>query len=96
MIGKAFHALRVLLDSFSDPGIVNDPPYVAGRSRHVDVGYAQMSERIDDRVYDGSRCPDRAKLAAAFHTEGIVCARRAQRFGMHHRDIVSARHAIIH
>jgi hypothetical protein len=42
MIGKVFHALRVLLGSFSDPGFVNDPPYVAGRSRHVDVGYAQM------------------------------------------------------
>src|SRR6516165_5352087 len=96
MIAKAFHALRVLLGSFSDPGIVNDPPYVAGRSRHVDVGYAQMSERIDDRVDDGSRCPDRAKLAAAFHTKRIMCARRAERFGMHHRDIVSARHTIIH
>src|SRR6516165_1201598 len=66
-------ALRVLLGSFSDSGIINDPPYVAGRSRHVDVGYAQMSERIDDRVDDGSRCADRAKLTAAFHTERIVC-----------------------
>src|SRR6516162_6200510 len=55
-----------------------------------------MCECVDDRVDDGSWCPDRAKLTAPFCAEGIVCARRAQRLGMQHWDIVSARHAIIH
>src|SRR5262245_3700806 len=55
-----------------------------------------MRERVNDRVDDGSRRTDRAEFAAAFHPKRLVGARRAQCLDVHRRNVVGARHTIIH
>ena len=75
--------------------IVYNLPDSTGRGWHVDVGHAQICERVDDGVDDRSWCPDGSELTAPFYTERIVCALGTQCLSVHHGDVISAWHAVI-
>ena len=54
------------------------------------------AERIGDRVHQRGGRADRAGLAAALHAERVVRARRLARVDLERRQVVGARHAVVH
>ena len=66
---------------------------LSGRERHFEV---RDADRVEHRVHYCRHGADRAELAAAFHAEQVRLARHAVVGVLHRRQLVGARHAVVH
>ena len=82
-----------LLRSFS---LVDGPPNLLGRGRHLDLFDAERAQGVDDRIHDRGCTAHRAELADALCPERIDLARRGLvGEGIEVRQIVRTRQAVI-
>src|SRR5664279_2077705 len=72
---------------------VNGVPDAVGRRRHFKL---VVADRIGDGVDDGGGCADRAGLAATLDAERIARAQRRGVVQLERRQIVGARHGVVH
>ena len=83
-----------------DVSAVHRRPNARRRQRHVDmrhIGVAPAMECIDHRVHHGGRRPDGSSLATSLNAKRVVRARRdAGVINLVHRQIIGARHGVIH
>src|ERR1700722_17681950 len=74
----------------------NRLPDALGSSRELHVIDTKTGQCIDDGIHNRRRSSNVASLATALHTEQI-CFRWYQRvFACHVRDVLGARHTVVH
>src|SRR5215469_3559942 len=75
----------------------NRTPDGEGRGRHLHVANTLVPQRIGDRIDDGRRRTDRTCLPATLDTQRIMRTRRTfHRLDLQQRQVVGARHRIVH
>src|SRR5580692_11868593 len=80
----------------ADPLRPNRLPDALGSSWERHVIDAKIGQCIDDGIHNRRRSSNVASLATALHTEQI-CFRWYQRvFACHVRDVLGARHTVVH
>src|SRR6185436_5310519 len=92
------HALpaRENLKRRSGAAIVHRVPHPLRPERHVDVADVERPERVDDGVDDGRRRADGRRLADALGAQRVHRRRRNGLVRDERRQVVRARHAVIH
>ena len=85
--GSGDSGLRHRVDSLPDP---------LRCRRHVKMSDAVWRQRVDHRVHHGGRRGDRADLAAPLDPERIVPATGTLRRHRDRRQVIRARHLVIH
>ena len=76
--------------------LLDHAPQCFGGCRHVEMPNPERFQRIDQGVGDRRWRTDRPGLAAAFDAERVVRAQRRMRVDLERRQVVRARHAIVH
>ena len=71
------------------------PDSLRGR-RHFQVANAEFGKGVHERVGDGRQGPDAAGLARPFDAKRVGLCRHRMTVHLHTRDVVSARHGIVH
>src|SRR5579863_4898841 len=75
---------------------LNCLPYPLRRRWHIDLLDAKRRERVNNGVDHRGWCADRSCLTAAFDPERIVRAWSLFRADLEIRQVVGARHAVVH